>query len=235
MDHSYHSFSLSHYDANTEVLASYEITFVVISILIAVGASLVSFSLSARTAKADFKNERVFWSIASSCFLGFGIWAMHFVGMLAYRLPIEVTYDPTITVLSIVPAILGSTVVIAYHPKNKKLWLNSILMGLAIGSMHYIGMMAMQMEAAMVYNGWLFLLSVVVAVVLSGISLHIHHNVMRRQLGIAKQLLPAIAMGCAIAGMHYTGMVSMHVFLFPLRCTLITLIMKTSLTSLYLW
>ena len=213
MDHSYHSFSLSHYDASTEILASYEITFVVISILIAVGASLVSFSLSARTAKADFKNERVFWSIASSCFLGFGIWAMHFVGMLAYRLPIEVTYNPTITVLSIVPAILGSLVVIAYHPKKqKKLWLNSILMGLAIGSMHYIGMMAMQMEAAMVYNGWLFLLSVIVAIVLSGISLHIHHDVMRRQLGIAKQLLPAIAMGFAIAGMHYTGMVSMHVF-----------------------
>ncbi|GFD89524.1 hypothetical protein KUL152_17500 [Tenacibaculum sp. KUL152] len=73
MEHSYHSFSLSHYDASTEILASYEITFVVISILIAAGASLVSFSLSARTAKADFKNERVFWSIASSCFLGFGI------------------------------------------------------------------------------------------------------------------------------------------------------------------
>ncbi len=194
-------------------MATYDMVFVVISVLIAIGAALVSFSLSARTARADFKNERVFWSFASSCFLGLGIWAMHFVGMLAYRLPLEVSYDPVLTVLSIVPAILGSLIVIAYHPKNhKRLWLNSILMGSAIASMHYTGMMAMRIEAAIVYNGWLFLLSIALAIALSGIALHIHQSVMNRQFNITQQILPAVAMGCAISGMHYTGMISMHVF-----------------------
>lgn len=217
----HHFFSLDSFDQSTELVAIYDPVFVVVSVLIAVIASLISFSLSARTAKSDFKNEKTIWSIAASCFLGFGIWAMHFVGMIAYSLPIEVSYDPLITLISIIPAIFASLIVVAYHPeKARNLWLSSLLMGIGIGSMHYVGMMAMEMNAAMIYNGWLFSLSVVVAVVLSGISLKAHELVMREQMKVSKQLLPAFIMGSAISGMHYTGMLSMHVF--PIATTVLS-------------
>lgn len=153
----HHYFSLDSFEQSTELVAIYDPVFVVTSVLIAVIASLIAFSLSARTAKSDFKNERAIWSVAAACFLGFGIWAMHFVGMIAYTLPIEVSYDPLITLVSIIPAIFASLIVVAYHPeKSRNLWLSSLLMGVGIGSMHYVGMMALKMNAAMVYNGWLF-------------------------------------------------------------------------------
>lgn len=217
----HHYFSLDSFEQSTELVAIYDPVFVVTSVLIAVIASLISFSLSARTAKSDFKNERAIWSVAAACFLGFGIWAMHFVGMIAYTLPIEVSYDPLITLVSIIPAIFASLIVVAYHPeKSRNLWLSSLLMGVGIGSMHYVGMMALKMNAAMVYNGWLFSLSVIVAVVLSGISLKAHELVMRRKRKISRQILPAFIMGSAISGMHYTGMLSMHVF--PLATTVLS-------------
>ena len=217
----HHYFSLDSFEQSTELVAIYDPVFVVTSVLIAVIASLIAFSLSARTAKSDFKNERAIWSVAAACFLGFGIWAMHFVGMIAYTLPIEVSYDPLITLVSIIPAIFASLIVVAYHPeKSHNLWLSSLLMGAGIGSMHYVGMMAMKMNAAMVYNGWLFSLSVVVAVVLSGISLKAHELVMRKQMKVSRQILPAFIMGSAISGMHYTGMLSMHVF--PLANTVLS-------------
>ncbi|WP_394220571.1 diguanylate cyclase domain-containing protein [Alteromonas gracilis] len=184
--------------------------------MIAIAASLISFVLSAKMSQAELQNERTFWSLASACFLGFGIWAMHFVGMLAYRLPLAVSYDPLITLLSVLPAILASFVVMSKAPLNaNKLWLRSIYMGLGIGSMHYIGMLTMQMNAVMAYDGWYFLLSIVVAVGLAGVSLKTHEYVSTSQLHIFKQIVPAIIMGCAISGMHYTGMLSMHVFSLP--------------------
>lgn len=212
----YHFFSVKDFPPSTEILATYDLTFVVASVVIAISASLISFVLSAKMSQTELQNERSFWSLASACFLGFGIWAMHFVGMLAYQLPLEVSYGPFVTLLSVLPAILASIVVMSKLPhKANSLWLRSLYMGLGIGSMHYIGMMAMQMDAIMAYDGWYFCLSIVVAVGLAGIALKTHEYVTTSQLRITKQIVPAIIMGCAISGMHYTGMLSMHVYALP--------------------
>ncbi len=212
----YHFFSVKDFPPSTEILATYDVTFVVASVVIAISASLISFVLSAKMSQTELQNERSFWSLASACFLGFGIWAMHFVGMLAYQLPLAVSYGPFVTLLSVLPAILASIVVMSKLPhKANSLWLRSLYMGLGIGSMHYIGMMAMQMDAIMAYDGWYFCLSIVVAVGLAGIALKTHEYVTTSQLRITKQIVPAIIMGCAISGMHYTGMLSMHVYALP--------------------
>ena len=212
----YHFFSVADFPPNTEILATYDVFFVLVSVLIAISASLISFVLAAKMAQTEMQNERAYWSLASACFLGFGIWSMHFVGMLAYQLPLVVSYDPFITLLSVFPAILASIVVMGKLPyKANALWLRSIYMGVGIGSMHYIGMLAMQMDAAMAYDGWYFSLSIVVAVGLAGIALKTHEYVTTAQLRITKQIVPAIIMGSAISGMHYTGMLSMHVYALP--------------------
>ena len=208
-----HTFSLDSFQASAEIVASYDSFFVALSVLIAIGASLLSFILSARTNRSDFKNERYIWAVASACFLGFGIWSMHFVGMLAYQLPIAVSYNPLITFFSIIPAIFASLIVVSHHPRGpQKLWLRSLYMGGGIGSMHYVGMLAMEMHAVMAYDIYLFSLSIIVAVVLAGIALKAHSYIQGKQVSVAQQLIPATIMGCAISGMHYTGMLSMHVF-----------------------
>ena len=200
----------------TEISANYDPFFVALSILIAVSAALLSFIFASRTSRSDFRKERFIWSVASACFLGFGIWSMHFVGMLAYKLPISITYSPSITLISILPAIFASFVVVSHrHKKRQKLWLDSLYMGGGIGSMHYIGMMAMQMEATMAYDPWLFFTSIIVAVVLAGISLKAHASISNQEASVIQQLIPATIMGVAISGMHYTGMLSMHVYAIP--------------------
>jgi diguanylate cyclase (GGDEF)-like protein/PAS domain S-box-containing protein len=208
-----HTFSVDSFQPNAEIVASYDSFFVALSVLIAIGASLLSFVLSARTDRSDFKNERYIWAVASACFLGFGIWAMHFVGMLAYQLPIAVSYNPLITFFSIIPAIFASLIVVSHHSRGRqKLWLRSLYMGGGIGSMHYVGMLAMEMHAVMAYDIYLFSLSIIVAVVLAGIALKAHSYIQGKQVSVTQQLIPATIMGCAISGMHYTGMLSMHVF-----------------------
>ncbi len=200
----------------TEISANYDPFFVALSILIAITAALLSFIFASRTSRSDFKKERFIWSVASACFLGFGIWSMHFVGMLAYKLPISITYSPSITLLSILPAIFASFVVVSHRrKKEQKLWQDSLYMGGGIGSMHYIGMMAMQMEATMAYDPWLFLTSIIVAIVLAGISLKAHASISNKEATVMQQLIPATIMGVAISGMHYTGMLSMHVYALP--------------------
>ncbi len=73
----------------------------------------------------------------------------------------------------------------------------------------------MQMDAVMAYDLWLFSASIVVAVVLAGVSLKVHATIANREVNVVQQLIPAIIMGSAIAGMHYTGMLSMHVYPLP--------------------
>jgi len=145
---------------------------------------------------------------------------MHFVGMLAYKLPIAVNYDVFVTIVSIIPAIFSSYVVLQTSTSQSIssqaiLW-RSVMMGGGIGLMHYTGMAAMHMDGVMRYNPVLFILSLIVAFILSGISLffklkadkHIAPGVIFSW----QILLPAIVMGCAISGMHYTGMAALSVF-----------------------
>ncbi|WP_252949126.1 diguanylate cyclase domain-containing protein [Pseudoalteromonas shioyasakiensis] len=150
----------------------------------------------------------------ASCFLGIGIWGMHFVGMLAYTLPIPIEYNISITLISILPSVFASYIVLSPALQTDKgLLFRSVLMGAGIGSMHFVGMMAMVMPAKMAYEPWLFSLSIIVAIVLSGIALKI--NDFRLAKGVHQtrmNLVVALIMGSAISGMHYIGMISMSVF-----------------------
>lgn len=214
MDHiKLHFVSPQMFDAPT-IMAYYDTLLVIASVLTAVFASYISFLLSVRINSSQLKNEAVFWTFLSACFLGTGIWAMHFIGMLAYKLPIQVSYDTTITMLSILPSIFASYIVISPNTESfKHLLLRSVLMGAGIGSMHFFGMMAMIMPAHMAYEPGLFGLSILVAIVLSGIALKINTLRQTSTINVTKiNLLAATVMGSAIAGMHYIGMISMLVF-----------------------
>ena len=137
---------------------------------------------------------------------------MHFIGMLAFRLPVAVAYDLPITLLSMVIAIIVSALAlfILRRPElgANNLIIGAILMGIGISAMHYVGMFAMQMSPPIRYDPPLFVASVLIATGASLAALWIAFQLRwkRSKLAILAKLGSAGVMGLAITGMHYTGM-----------------------------
>jgi two-component system, sensor histidine kinase and response regulator len=199
-------------DPTTAHTGGYDIGLVALSIVVATLAAFVALSISGRIVASNSRGARWAWASAGALAMGGGIWSMHFIGMLAFSLPCGVTYAPVGTVLSMIPGIIASGV--ALHvisqrtdPGFKRLAVGGVLMGAAIGLMHYSGMAAMEPEALLRYDPGLVAISIVVAVGLAFISLGIrfrfHGSVPSR---IAATALAAPFMGFAVAGMHYTAM-----------------------------
>jgi NO-binding membrane sensor protein with MHYT domain/nitrogen-specific signal transduction histidine kinase len=136
---------------------------------------------------------------------------MHYIGMLAFNLPIPVAYDWPTVLLSLFAAILASGVALGVVSRQKMGWfravVGSVLMGAGIASMHYIGMAAMRLSAICRFNSFLVVLSVVIAVLISLAALWITFHFRDEKTGMGwDKLTGAVVMGAAIPVMHYTGM-----------------------------
>ncbi len=196
----------------------YNLVLVVISISAAIVAAYSAF-LFAEQANAPkisrAKRQIWFWSGAAS--LGCGIWVMHFIGMLAYQLPIEVKYEPITTLISVIPAIVAGLILLNFNNTNSrsKLLIKSVALGSSIGLMHYIGMMAIRMDAQMAYSPKLFALSIVVAIVLASITLYAKQRISSpdqiTNAGAKPTIVASFLMGSCISGMHYTGMAALYI------------------------
>ncbi len=143
--------------------------------------------------------------------MGFGIWSMHFIGMLAFSLPIFLGYDVPLTILSLLIAIASSAFALWLVCQNDLPWvrlaMGGLLMGSGIAAMHYTGMYAMLMMPSMIYIPWIFVLSIIIAILASGAALWIAFHLRRNSRKARYTRIGAsLVMGCAIVGMHYTGM-----------------------------
>ncbi|MBA2689329.1 MAG: response regulator [Burkholderiales bacterium] len=190
---------------------SYDFWLVALSCVVAVIASYVALDLASRVS-ASSNRVAMCWLLGGSLSMGTGIWSMHFIGMLAFRLPIPMGYDVSITLLSMLIAVLVSG--FALFTINRKtltvrrLLMSGLVMGVGIASMHYTGMAAMRMSPSIQYDPTLFLLSVVIAIAASVAALWITFRLRSESIVnvISKRIGSAMVMGVAIAGMHYTGM-----------------------------
>ena len=197
---------------------SYDAVLVVVSVLMASLASYAAFGLAGRIVAAETRQAKRLWLLAGALAMGVGIWAMHFIGMLAFRLPIPVAYDVGVTLISIAPAVVASYVVLLVTGKatiqQLQLLLSGTVMGLGIGMMHYTGMAAMRLEAEMHYDPILFATSIVVAVVLATVALYAHFRASCGGAGddARRHAAAAMIMGVAVAGMHYTAMGAAYFF-----------------------
>ncbi|SDD99814.1 diguanylate cyclase/phosphodiesterase [Cupriavidus sp. YR651] len=196
---------------------SYDALLVLFSLLVAILASYTALDMAGRIATARGRHAHV-WLAGGAVAMGLGIWSMHFVGMLAFRLPIPLGYDPAITAWSLLIAIVASAfalrLVCQENLPRRRLALGALVLGAAVASMHYTGMAALRMQPSIHYVPWLFVLSIVIAVVASGAALWIAFR-LRRNMPRIHQLRmgAAVVMGGAIAAMHYTGMAAAE---FPL-------------------
>jgi diguanylate cyclase len=197
--------------------SAYNPLLVVCSLLVAILAAYTALDMSGRIATAQGRAAN-WWLAGGACAMGLGIWAMHFVGMLAFSLPIPLGYDPLITLLSLLIAVAASAyalwVVCQRTMPLSRLVVGSLTMGPAIAGMHYTGMAAMRMSPPIDYEPRLFALSVLIAIVASGAGLWIAFRLRRQASGVFLfRGSASLVMGLAIVGMHYTGMAAAR---FPL-------------------
>jgi len=192
------------------LIGSYNYALVALSVLIAMFASYAALDLAGRVTAAGGWT-RVVWLLGGASAMGTGIWSMHYIGMLAFILPIPVAYHWPTVLLSLIAAILASVVALGVVSRHKMGWFRalggSVLMGAGIASMHYIGMAAMRLPAVCQFNSFLAVLSVVFAVLISLAALWITFHFRDEKTGIGwEKLAGAAVMGAAIPIMHYTGM-----------------------------
>src|SRR6202795_4359085 len=192
------------------LIGSYNYSLVALSVLIAMFASYAALDLAGRVTAAGGWTRAV-WLLGGAGAMGTGIWSMHYIGMLAFILPIPVAYHWPTVLLSLLAAILASAIAL-YEVSRQKMGASravagSVLMGAGIASMHYIGMAAMRLAAMCQFNSFVVVLSVVFAVLISLAALWITFHFRDEKMGIGrKKLAGAVVMGTAIPVMHYTGM-----------------------------
>jgi two-component system, sensor histidine kinase and response regulator len=189
---------------------SYNPVLVAVSILIAACASYVALDLAGRVTAAQGR-LRSFWLTGGATAMGLGIWSMHYIGMLAFTLPVPVLYDLPTVFLSLLAAVFASAValyVVSRHELTRtSAVVGSLFMGAGVATMHYVGMEAMRLPAMCEMNPAIVALSVVIAVVVSFVALALSFRFRLDDRALSPlKVASAALMGVAVAGMHYTGM-----------------------------
>lgn len=194
----------------TEMIASYNVPLVLLSILIAIIAAYAMLDLTERV-RGKTPLPRDLWLIGGGLVMGIGVWSMHFVGMLAFEMEKPMSYDPLVVFASLLIAVIGAVpaLLVISHPHVTR-WrtvLGGLLMGSGISGMHYVGMAAMRMQADVQYQPVLVLLSVAVAFAASYLAFWCGSRSRRNEGQLNRwTAVSAVVLGSGIAAMHYIGM-----------------------------
>jgi diguanylate cyclase (GGDEF)-like protein len=196
--------------------SSYNALLVLCSLAIAILAAYTALHMAGQVSSTTTRQSARAWTAGGACAMGLGVWSMHFVAMLALRLPIPLGYDLALTVYSMLVAVAASAFALWLVSRERltlRAWAGgSVLMGGGIAAMHYIGMAALHMQPSIEYDPLWFAASIAVAVAASAAALWLAF----RLRGSARRTLPAraaaaVVMGFAIVGMHYTGMAAARI------------------------
>lgn len=190
-------------------------TLVFISVLIAAFASYTALDMVSAM-NANRKEIRKIWVFGGALAMGIGIWSMHFIGMLAFKIPeVQIFYDVPILLLSICISVSASYFSLLtmsdLNPRLNTYLLGAVGMGLAISGMHYVGIVGMRMPYRIEWNYLIVTASILISIIASFIALHLAFK-LRDDVsgkGYIYRGLAGIVMGGAISSMHYVGMAAM--------------------------
>ncbi|WP_213805345.1 diguanylate cyclase [Granulicella sp. dw_53] len=205
---------------NVVLTGFYDYRLVALSIVIAILSAYTAVELAERVTPSTGL-VRFAWLSGGAWSMGVGIWAMHYIGMEAFRLPVPVLYDLPTVGLSMLAAIFASGVAL-YLVSRPTMGIlltlaGSICMGGGISAMHYIGMEAMRLPAMCLYSPWKVVLSVVLSILIASFALRLIFKLHDGASALApRKLISALAMGAAIPVMHYSGMAAVTFMSVPL-------------------
>ena len=205
--------------------ASYDIQLVSFSLVTAVLTAYSALGLIPRIIQDDTRQISLFWLAIASIALGSGVWAMHFIGMLAYQLPLTINYNVFLTLLSLlIPVFMNAAgFSIAFHERKRIHSIaGSLTIGIGIIGMHYTGMAAMHMDSSMTsnhieatisYNKGIVVLSAIIAIIAATVVVWLPDAFKRGafKFSIRNRLISAILMGLAISSMHYVAMMAVTI------------------------
>lgn len=189
---------------------NYNYYIVGLSIAIAILASYSALNITSKISDSNGNKSKFFWLFGGAMVMGTGIWSMHFVGMLAMHMNMNVRYDVFLTIMSMLVSVVSSF--IAFYitmPKNInwfKIAIGGFIMGSGIVTMHYTGMEAMVMHAEISYAPGIWVLSAIIALVASYAALLLFLRFRNHPQSSFLKWGSAVVMGFAVCGMHYTGM-----------------------------
>jgi diguanylate cyclase (GGDEF)-like protein len=182
-----------------------------LSLVVAMVVSYTALRLASRVATREGNGSRI-WLGIGAISMGVGIWSMHFVGMLAFSLPISLAYDVPTTLASLAVAIVTSGFALAITSGGRltvrRLAGSAVIMGAGISAMHYMGMAAITILPGIAYDPFLVAVSILIAIAASFVALWLFFQLREgsSRLQQIKRIAAAVVMGLAISGMHYTGM-----------------------------
>lgn len=186
------------------ILGSYDPSLVALSFMLALLGGYTALDFAARARAPDGRPG--WWLTGAALAMGIGVWSMHFVGMQAFRLPMEVSYDIALTALSLALAVMvsgaGILAMARDVPRRHTLAVAGAVTGLGIVSMHYVGMAGMRMPALIHYDTGLVVVSVAVAIVAATLALALAF----RSTGVWQRAGGALLLAVAVVGMHFIGM-----------------------------
>lgn len=215
-------FNHSEMSLKSQLNSEYDSFLVVLSIIIIFIASYTVFQVTLTLTSASRTTHRIKWIVGASSVMGLGIWSMHFIGMLAFSLPIPIHYSIEQTLLSIPPAILGSSVFLILLTKESfkkvEFSISAFCLAIGVGLMHFIGMSAMQVNAIMRYQPVPFILTILLGIVLFHITLYTFFYLNNKKLKSRTSslgntivtnpisLLAPITMAASVSVVHYMEM-----------------------------
>jgi diguanylate cyclase (GGDEF)-like protein/PAS domain S-box-containing protein len=211
MNHDYNAITVA------TLTTTYDLKLVVLSMVIAMLSSFSAYSIVERSMSTSQQSQKILWNLFAALIMSIGIWAMHFIAMLSLTFLIPVSYDLATMMVSILPVIFASSIVMwlmtlktfSYY----RLLIGGLLLGPSIGLMHYIVMAAMRLQAVMLHDMTLVYLSVLIAVILAMAALKIQYaaiNQNRYQFITKQHLVSAVVMGLASSSIHYSAMTAVH-------------------------
>jgi NO-binding membrane sensor protein with MHYT domain len=194
----------------TAMAGSYDYRTVALSVLMAIAASYAALDLAGRVTAASGW-VRSAWLVSGAGAMGLGIWSMHFIAMLAFSLPVPISYHWLTVLLALLAALFASAVALYVVSRQKMSFAQAVVggtvMGLGIVALHYIGMAAMRLTAVPRFDPRIVTLSVVLAIVFSFIALLLAFDLRKETRETTpRKIGSALAVAAGICLMHYTGM-----------------------------
>ena len=189
---------------------------VLLAYVVACAGCFATLDMAERVAHAESPASQRLWRwVGSGCLAG-GIWAMHYIGMLAFQAPVDIHYQLPVTLISLAIALCAAWLVmhtLSFPDLNVRHCLKaSVWVGLGITAMHYVGMASMQSSATVYYQPALFALSIAIAIGASLAALLLSRY-LRDGTGMFHQLLKysaSLLLGAGILSMYFTGMAAFN-------------------------